>query len=136
VISILLNSVARIILPPALMVAIYLLGRGHHQPGGGFIAGLVTAAAFLLQFVAAGRARVARVLPFRPDVLIALGLALAAFTGLGAQAFGWPFLTSTWGHVDVPLLGHLETSTAVVFDLGVYLVVTGVTLRILLGIEE
>ena len=135
-ISILLNSVARLILPPALLVAAYLFGRGHSLPGGGFIAGLVTAAAFVLQFVATGRAQVAHVLPFRPDALIALGLAVAAFTGLGAQAFGHPFLTSTYGHVDVPLLGHLEASTAVLFDLGVYLVVTGVTLRILLGIEE
>jgi multicomponent K+:H+ antiporter subunit A len=135
-ISILLDSVARIILPPALLVAAYLLFRGHNLPGGGFIAGLLTAAAFVLQYVAAGRERVARVLPVRPDLLIGLGLALAALTGVGAQAGGYPFLTSTYGHLDVPVLGEFESSTAFLFDLGVYLVVTGITLRILLAIEE
>ena len=84
-ISILLNSVARIILPPALLIAAYLLFRGHNLPGGGFIAGLLTAAAFVLQYVAAGREQVARSLPVRSDLLIALGLALAALTGIGAQ---------------------------------------------------
>jgi multicomponent K+:H+ antiporter subunit A len=135
-ISILLNSVARILLPPALLIAAYMLVRGHQLPGGGFIAGLVTAAAFVLQFVATGRTPVARRLPVRPEVLVALGLALAAVTGLGAQLAGQPFLTSTYGHADVPLLGHFEASTASFFDLGVYLVVTGVTLEILLAIEE
>jgi len=135
-ISILLDSVARIILPPALLVAAYLLFRGHNLPGGGFIAGLLTAAAFVLQYVAAGRERVARVLPVRPDLLIGLGLALAALTGVGAQAGGYPFLTSAYGHLDVPVLGEFESSTAFLFDLGVYLVVTGITLRILLAIEE
>lgn len=135
-ISILLNSVARIILPPALLIAAYLLLRGHNLPGGGFIAGLVTAAAFVLQFVATGREQAARVLPFRPDLLIALGLGLAALTGVGAQLFGYPFLTSAFGHLDLPVLGDFESSTAFLFDLGVYLVVTGVTLRILLAIED
>jgi multicomponent K+:H+ antiporter subunit A len=135
-ISILLNSVARIILPPALLIAAYLLFRGHNLPGGGFIAGLLTAAAFVLQYVAAGRAQVARVLPVRSDLLIALGLALAALTGIGAQAVGYPFLTSTYGHLDVPGLGEFESSTAFLFDLAVYLVVTGITLRILLAIED
>jgi multicomponent K+:H+ antiporter subunit A len=135
-ISILLNSVARIILPPALLITAYLLFRGHNLPGGGFIAGLLTAAAFVLQYVAAGRAQVARVLPVRSDLLIALGLALAALTGIGAQAVGYPFLTSTYGHLDVPGLDEFESSTAFLFDLAVYLVVTGITLRILLAIEE
>ncbi len=135
-ISILLNSVARIILPPALMIAAYLLFRGHNLPGGGFIAGLLTAAAFILQFVAAGRAPIARLLPFRPDLLVALGLALATLTGVGAQLFDYPFLTSTYGHLEVPVLGDFELATAFLFDLGVFLVVAGITLRILLTIEE
>jgi multicomponent K+:H+ antiporter subunit A len=136
VISILLNSVARIILPPALLIAAYLLVRGHQLPGGGFVAGVLTAAAFVLQFVAAGRTPIARRLPVRPALLVVLGLALAGLTGLGAQLLGYPFLTSTYGHLDLPLLGHFEASTAFFFDCGVYLVVTGVTLEILLAIEE
>lgn len=135
-ISPLLQSIARVVLPPALLMALYLLFRGHNAPGGGFIAGLLTAAAFVLQFVAGGRASVARVVPFRAERLIVMGLALALLTGVGAQALGAPFLTSTFGAVDLPVLGHLESSTAFCFDLGVYLVVTGVTVHVLLTIEE
>lgn len=135
-ISILLNSVARMLLPPALMIAAYLLARGHNFPGGGFIAGLLTAAVFVLQFVATGRGRVAHRLPFRPELLIALGLTVATCTGVGSQFLGYPFLTSAYGHLDVPVLGEFALSTAFLFDLGVYLVVTGITLRILLAIEE
>lgn len=125
--SLLLSTVARIVLPPSLLVAAFLLLRGHDLPGGGFIAGLMTAGAFILQYVATDRLRAQRALPFRPAPLIPLGLALAAGTGLGAQVLGFPFLTSA-------VSGHL--STAVIFDLGVYLVVTGVTLTILLAIED
>ena len=135
-ISILLNSVARVIMPPALLIAAYLLFRGHNLPGGGFIAGLLTALVFVLQFVASGREPVSRILPVRPDRLISVGLVLAVFTGVGAQAFDLPFLTSAHGHVDIPLLGEFEASTAFLFDLGVYLVVTGIAQRILLAIEE
>ncbi len=132
----LLSTVARVILPPMLLVAAWLLLRGHNQPGGGFIAGLLTAAAFVLQYVATDRRSAAHALPFRPSLLIPLGLALATATGLGAQLKGYPFLTSAVGHAAVVVLGELHLSTAVLFDLGVYLVVTGVTITILLAIEE
>jgi multicomponent K+:H+ antiporter subunit A len=132
----LLSTVARVILPPMLLVAAWLLLRGHNQPGGGFIAGLMTAAAFVLQYVATDRGRAGDALPFRPALLIPIGLALATTTGLGALLAGQPFLTSAIAHAHVPLLGELHLSTAVLFDLGVYLVVTGVTLTILLAIEE
>lgn len=132
----LLSTVARVILPPMLLVAAWLLLRGHNLPGGGFIAGLLTAAAFILQYVATSRSSAAHALPFRPSLLIPLGLALATATGLGAQVNGYPFLTSAVGHAVVVVLGELHLSTAVLFDLGVYLVVTGVTVTILLAIEE
>lgn len=134
--SILLQTIARVILPPALVYAAYLLFRGHNLPGGGFCAGLMTAAAIILQYVASERRVVDANAPLRPDGLIALGLALAAATGLGAMLLSFPFLTSTFGHITVPVLGEFESSTAVFFDLGVYFVVTGVTLSILLTIEE
>ncbi len=130
----LLTMVARILLPPALLFAAYLFFRGHNLPGGGFVAGLMTAATIILQYVATGRARVYA--PVEAQRLIGWGLALAAITGIGALMAGMPFLTSTFGHIEIPLLGHFEASTASLFDLGVFLVVAGVTLTILLAIED
>jgi multicomponent K+:H+ antiporter subunit A len=74
--------------------------------------------------------------PWRPDVFISLGLALAATTGLAAMVFAFPFLTSTFAHIQIPVLGEFESSSALFFDLGVYFVVTGTTLSILLAIED
>jgi multicomponent K+:H+ antiporter subunit A len=134
--SLLLRMVSQIILPPALMFAAYLFARGHNLPGGGFVAGLMTAAAIILQYVATERRLAHDLAPVEAHRLIALGLAVAALTGTGALVLGYPFLTSAFGHVDVPLLGHFEASTASLFDFGVFLVVTGITLTILLAIEE
>jgi len=132
--SLLLSMVARMLLPPALLFAAYLFFRGHNLPGGGFVAGLMTAATIMLQYVATGRARVYA--PVDARRLIGWGLALAVMTGIGALIAGQPFLTSVFGHVEIPLLGHVEASTASLFDLGVFLVVAGVTLTILLAIED
>jgi len=132
----LLRSVARILLPLALLVAAHLLLRGHNLPGGGFVAGLMTAAALILQFVAADRGVAARGLPCRPETLIWLGLVFAGGTAVASLPLGYPLLTSAFWHLELPLLGHVEIATALLFDLGVYCVVTGVTLTILIAIEE
>jgi len=132
--SLLLWMVSRIILPPALLFAAFLFVRGHNLPGGGFVAGLMTAATIILQYVATGRSKLSE--PVKAGRLIALGLAVATLTGLGALVLGYPFMTSAFGHVEIPIIGHVESSTAVLFDLGVFLVVTGVTLTILLAIED
>jgi multicomponent K+:H+ antiporter subunit A len=134
--SILLQTIARVVTPPALVYAAHILFRGHNLPGGGFCAGLMTAVVILLQYVARERVDVEQNMPFRPDIFIPLGLALAAATGLAAMLFAFPFLTSTFAHAHVSGLGDFESSTAVFFDLGVYFVVTGITLSILLAIEE
>lgn len=134
--SVLLQTVARVILPPALLYAVYLLFRGHNLPGGGFVAGLMTAAAIILQYVASERRSVEDNTPMRPEGLIALGLAFAVLTGIGSMLFSYPFLTSTFAHVHVPVLGDVELTSALFFDLGVYFVVTGITLSILLAIEQ
>jgi multicomponent K+:H+ antiporter subunit A len=111
-ISPLLQTVARALLPLALLVAVDLLLRGHNLPGGGFVAGLMTAVALILQFVAADRRVAERGLPCRPETLIWVGLACAGGTAVGALLLGYPLLTSAFGHVEVPLLGHFEASTA------------------------
>ena len=75
-------------------------------------------------------------MPWDPLRMVILGLLLAAFTGLGALAFGHPFLTSAIGHFVLPLLGEVEIVTAIGFDIGVYLVVLGTTLGIIRTIAE
>jgi multicomponent K+:H+ antiporter subunit A len=115
----------------ALLVAIYILFRGHQLPGGGFIAGLVTAVALVLQYVASGVNWTQQRMPIAYRPVIAAGLLLAAGTGIGSWFFGKPFLTSWHGHVKIPLLGDMELATAMLFDIGVYLTVIGATLLIL-----
>ncbi|MCW5889169.1 MAG: hypothetical protein KIT14_01315 [bacterium] len=135
-ISPLLQAVARVVMPLALLVALWLLGRGHHLPGGGFVAGLVVAAAVILQYVATGRRLMQEAVRVPSEALVAIGLLVVVGTGLGAQVATLPFLTSAHGHLHLPLLGDFPLSSAGLFDVGVFLVVTGSTLRILLAIEE
>ena len=131
----LLRRVARLVLPIALLLSVYIYWRGHGLPGGGFIAGLVTAAALVLQYMALGQARAEALLRGaggrRFVRWIGIGLGLAWLTGVGAFAFGRPFLTSAHGHPTVPLLGELPLATAALFDLGVYVTVVGATMLML-----
>ncbi|OGU24707.1 MAG: monovalent cation/H+ antiporter subunit A [Hydrogenophilales bacterium RIFOXYD1_FULL_62_11] len=127
-------SLSRLLLPLALLVAIFILLRGHNQPGGGFIAGLVTAVALIVQYLAHGGAWMRERLSSATQPLIASGLALATLTGLASWAFGYPFLTSTFGHLNWPLVGEFELASAMAFDLGVFLVVVGATLLILVNL--
>jgi multicomponent K+:H+ antiporter subunit A len=125
-------SLTRLLLPLALLVSVYILLRGHNMPGGGFIAGLVTAVALIMQYLANGVTWTHQRLPSNMHPLIGAGLGLAVLTGLGAFFFGYPFLTSTFGHMDWPLVGEFELASAMAFDLGVYMVVVGATLQILI----
>jgi len=131
-VPLLLRNAARLVLPLALVVSAYIFWRGHNLPGGGFIAGLVTAVALVLQFMALGQPQAESLLHAaggrRFVQAIGLGLGIAWLTGAGAFAFGSPFLTSAFGHPVVPLLGELPLATAALFDLGVYITVVGATL--------
>jgi multicomponent K+:H+ antiporter subunit A len=130
--SLLLRVGAGFILPFALAVSAYLFWRGHNLPGGGFIAGLVTAAALVLQYMAAGQSRAEAHLGGDVGVRftrwIACGLGIAGLTGAGAFLFGRPFLTSAYAHPVLPVLGEVGLATAALFDLGVYITVVGATL--------
>lgn len=128
---VILSLITRALLPLALLVAVYILLRGHNLPGGGFIAGLVTSVALIMQYMASGSAWVQARWPLRYDPIIAVGLALAAATGIGSWFAGVPFLTSTFGHVSWPAVGEFELASAMLFDLGVYFTVIGSTLLIL-----
>ena len=127
-----LRVAARMVLPLALVVTLYIFMRGHNQPGGGFVAGLITAVALVLQYMAMGQSRAEALLKAdggsRFVRWIGMGLGIAGLTGVGAFTFGQPFLTSAHGHPVVPLLGELPLATAALFDLGVYITVVGATL--------
>lgn len=130
-----LRTVARLVLPLALLLSAYIFWRGHNLPGGGFIAGLVTAVALVLQYMARGQQVAEQLLRAaggrRYVRWIGLGLGIAWLTGAGAFLFGRPFLTSAFGHPVVPLLGELPLATAALFDLGVYITVVGSTMLML-----
>jgi multicomponent K+:H+ antiporter subunit A len=130
-----LKVAARLVLPLALVVTLHIFWRGHNLPGGGFIAGLVTAIALVLQYMAQGQQHAEGVLHAgggeRYTRWIAAGLGIAGLTGLGAFFFGRPFLTSAHGHPTLPLLGELPLASAALFDLGVYATVVGATLLML-----
>jgi multicomponent K+:H+ antiporter subunit A len=130
-----LRMAARLVLPMALVVSAFIFWRGHNLPGGGFIAGLVTAVALVLQYMGLGQERAERLLHAqaggRFTRWVGAGLGIAWLTGVGAFAFGKPFLTSAHGHPSVPLLGELPLASAALFDLGVYATVVGATMLML-----
>jgi multicomponent K+:H+ antiporter subunit A len=129
---IILSSLTRLLLPLALMVAVFILLRGHNLPGGGFIAGLITAIALIMQYLANGVAWTHDRLPDNMHPIIGAGLLIATLAGLASFLFGYPYLTTTFGHFHWPLVGEFELASAMVFDLGVWLVVVGATLLILI----
>jgi len=130
-----LRVAARLMLPLALVVSVYIFWRGHNLPGGGFIAGLVTAAALVLQYMALGQQKADALLHGaggqRYTRWIASGLAIAGLTGVGSFLFGSPFLTSFTGYPTLPVLGDVPLATAALFDLGIYITVVGATLLML-----
>ena len=131
-----LRVVSQLLLPLAVVVSVYLFLRGHNLPGGGFIAGLVLAVALTLQFVAGGQAHPGRriVTDFNP--WIGWGLLVAGASGMASWFFGAPFLTSTYDYPWWPLVGEVPLASASLFDLGVFLTVTGATMVALLAIAR
>jgi multicomponent K+:H+ antiporter subunit A len=127
----LLTTVVRLALPLALTVSIFLFMRGHNQPGGGFIAGLVTAVALVIQYVGSGVGWTQQRLGRDLHQVVGGGLLIAALTGMGAWIWGYPFLTGWFDYFNIPLMGEVELASAVLFDLGVYLTVVAVVLIML-----
>ena len=126
-----LMVLARILFPMALMVSFYIFLRGHNQPGGGFIAGLITSVALVLQYVASGSGWVQQRLDWNYRSVATYGVLLATATGLASWLFGYPLLTSTFTYLYWPVIGKFEIASAMVFDTGVYITVVGATLVIL-----
>ncbi|NTF06425.1 monovalent cation/H+ antiporter subunit A [Agrobacterium rubi] len=122
--------------PVIVTFSIYLFMRGHDLPGGGFSAGITMAVAFLLQYLAGGTRwaedRI-RILPLR---WMGFGLLMSAATGMGSWFFGYPFLTSYFQYTEIPYIGKMPTATALLFDLGVFALVVGATVLILIALAH
>ncbi|MFP5484637.1 MAG: monovalent cation/H+ antiporter subunit A [Gammaproteobacteria bacterium] len=126
----------RLLLPVSGLFAFHLFMRGHNEPGGGFVAGLVMSVALLVQYIISGTHWVEAHLPLNPRRWIAMGLLFALVTGLGALAWGYPFLTSHTAHLHWPVVGEVHIASAMFFDIGVFTLVVGSTLLILTAIAH
>jgi monovalent cation:proton antiporter len=135
-ISLILSTIVRLSFPVLLVFSLHLLLRGHNEPGGGFIAGLMTAAAVVLQYIAHGSEYVRKGVPINYRTLLASGLALAGGTGLAALFYGSAFLEHRFFHARFPWLGEIELATALAFDVGVFCVVVGMTLMVISAVGE
>lgn len=135
-ISLILRTATRFLMILMLLFSVFLLMRGHNAPGGGFVGGLVAAAAFALYTIAYDPAATRRVLRVDPRAFIGVGLLIAAGSGQLSLAAGRPFMTGLWGTLTLSARNRLDVGTPVLFDAGVYLVVLGVTLTILLSMSE
>jgi len=129
-----LAVVSKPLLPIALLVSAFLFLRGHNEPGGGFIAALVAGVALILQYIAQGTRKTQAQFRGNAETLIGAGILVAVLTGLGSWLVGYPFLTTSYTYVTLPVVGKFEIASAMLFDLGVFLGVVGTVLLILTGL--
>ncbi|GGK18160.1 Na(+)/H(+) antiporter subunit B [Caldalkalibacillus thermarum] len=134
--NVMLYTITRVVVFIILSFSIYLFFAGHHNPGGGFIGGLMTAAALLLLYLSFDLKTIKQIIPFNYTWMIAIGLLLSLGTGVASMLLGYPFLTQFFDYFDLPFLGETELATAVLFDVGIYLTVVGITLLSILTIGE
>lgn len=132
--SFLLSVAVRYLMPLMLIFSVFLLLRGHNEVGGGFVGGLVASSALMLYGIAVSPAALHRLLPLEPRLLVSMGLLLALFSGLIPLLAGQPFMTGLWLKTILPVIG--KVGTPLLFDMGVYFVVIGVMLWILLTLAE
>lgn len=132
--SLILRAATRYLMPLLLLLSVFVLLRGHHEPGGGFIGGLLAAAAFAFHALAWGPRATLGLLRADPRTVIGAGLVAALLAGVVAAVAGGTFLTGHWLDVAIPGIG--KVGTPLLFDVGVYLVVVGTTTLILLTLAE
>ncbi|WP_295806329.1 monovalent cation/H+ antiporter subunit A [uncultured Nitratireductor sp.] len=131
-----MQTLTRLLFPLMLMVAVFIFLRGHNLPGGGFIAGLIAAVALISQYLANGIAWTNARIKVDMHKVIAVGLTAAFVTGLAAMFLSYPFLTTTFTYLTWPIVGKFEIASAMIFDLGVFLVVVGATVLILVELGK
>ncbi len=134
--SLILRTTARFLMPLLLMFSVFLFLRGHNQPGGGFAGGLMAAAPFALYSIAFGAAEARHVLQIKPRFLTGAGLLTSLASGVIGLLNGRPFLAGVWWNIPLTDGSSFKIGTPILFDLGVYLTVVGVTLTIIFALEE
>ncbi|MCG8349208.1 MAG: Na+/H+ antiporter subunit B [Chloroflexales bacterium] len=132
--TLIFNTNARLLPPLLLIFSVFLLIRGHNVPGGGFVGGLVAATAFTLYGMAYGVTEAMQTMRINPRTLIALGLLVAVISGLPAIFLGDAFMTGLWYPQPLPVIG--KVGTPLLFDVGVYLLVMGISLTIIFTLME
>ena len=133
--SLILRTATRFLMPLLLLFALFLLLRGHNEPGGGFVGGLVVAAAFVLYAISAGVPASRRALLIRPSTLLSVGLLVALASAVPALVVGRPFMSALWTEVGTGPAAW-AIGTPLVFDVGVFLAVIGVVLTIVFTLAE
>lgn len=134
--TVILHTAALMLLPLQLLFSVFLLLRGHDEPGGGFIGGLVASGAFVLYLFAHGVESTRKVLRLAPHDLLGIGLVLGLSSALPAVFFGEPLLSAQWWYVNVTDAVELKLSTVLLFDIGVYLAVLGTILTFVISLAE
>lgn len=130
------SVIVRWMFPVLLVLAAYLFFRGHDLPGGGFSAGVTVSVALMVQYLAHDVRWVEDRLTVLPIRWMGVGLLIAGMTGLGALIFGYPFLTAHYQYAELPLIGQVPAATALIFDAGVFAVVVGATVLMLIAIAH
>ncbi|MEH7225530.1 Na(+)/H(+) antiporter subunit B [Bacillus sp. JJ1566] len=134
--DVIIRSVTKVAVIIIFTFAINLFVSGHHHPGGGFIGGLTFSAGLVLLFLTFDIETVRKNLPLDFKVVAAIGVLIAVGTGFGSMLFGAPFLTQTFGYIEIPVFGETEIASAVLFDVGVALAVIGTSLTIIMSIGD
>lgn len=134
--SVILQTAVRYMLPLILLFSIVVLLHGHHRPGGGFIGGLIAATGFALHAIAFGPAATRATVWVDLGAVIGVGLLIALASGLFGLFDGRPLLSGLWAEIVVPGFGDIKVGTPLLFDLGVYIVVLGVTVLMALSLLE
>lgn len=134
--NVILRTVTKVVVFIILTLAVYLFFAGHNSPGGGFVGGLVLAAAFVLLFIVYDIETIRKGVPLDFKKVAALGAFISVGTGFGALLFGEPFLSMSFDYFTFPFFGEVELSTVTLFEAGVALAVVGVVCTIILSISE
>lgn len=123
-----IQTVINLLMPLFFLFSLYLLFRGHNEPGGGFIGGLIGAIAFVFHAMVFDSRETIRIFNLNPVRIIAVGLSIALISGLFALVGGDPFMTALWADFYLPVIGR--PGTPILFDIGVFILVIGIVLKI------
>lgn len=134
--DVMLQTATKVVTFIILMFAVHIFFAGHYTPGGGFVGGLLTTSAIVLLMLAFDLETVKKILPINYVTMTAIGLLLALATAAASIIFDVPFFTHAYDYYNLPLFGNTSLHSALLFDIGVYLVVVGVTMTIIQTIGE